>query len=169
MLNNCNEQVLVDGDNMIITYLKNNESVIIIPDTIQNINILASCFRYQNKTRILYSIGVKKIRIVVFFRIDVDNTYLICELLENLPPTVTDLIFGLCNYSQNKQCFKKYFILKIESQLAKIKIPFGCKITFEYPPSRIIGTEKCYIKSYIKKLYKISYKKLYKLISINNI
>ena len=72
---------LIDKINMII--LRFDSDLIIVPDYIQNINmILQGCLYYPFNTRIIYSPNVKKIRIVLSSAEELNRMF---KLLDNLP------------------------------------------------------------------------------------
>jgi hypothetical protein len=110
--------MLVNDVNMII--IRQPIFDIIIPDNVENINIVSSYFpKYANgHARIVYSSTVKKIRICVS-----DNWGSLKETLDNLPTSLCEIIFNI--WSAQKQ----EVIERVENCL--VRIPFGCKITFE--------------------------------------
>ena len=125
--------ILIDNNNMTILRLEHNESTIVVPENIENINMTRGCLSHpiSDKIRIIYSHNVKKIRIVTFNSPHLNKIYLISQLFDNLPLLLTNIIFYATDGSYNKDSFNTKIMSEIELELTKIKIPFGCKITFE--------------------------------------
>ena len=114
---------LVSKNNMIIKghSTKTCHESIIVPDGVENINILC-IHELRHGVDIIFSNTVKIIRCVLM---NYDKFSTIVKLLSNLPPSLEKIIFIQNEYNEVT------FMKKCDLFIKKIRVPFGCSIKTE--------------------------------------